>query len=48
MTIKELYEVAKVEGKEDYTIVQWMDNSEGPYEVTEYEFDDDTKEVILY
>ena len=48
MTLKEIYQEAVKQGKEDYTVVQWMDNSEGPYEVTEYEFDDDTKEIILY
>lgn len=48
MTLKEIYEEVAKKGKEHYTIAHWMDNSEGMYNVTDYEFNDETEEIYLY
>ena len=48
MTLKEIYEEAVKQSKENYTVWYWMDNGEGCYEVQDYEFDDETKTVTLY
>ncbi len=47
MTIKELYEKAKEEGKEDYEI-EFEDCYNGVVEVESFAFDDEYRRIILY
>lgn len=47
MTIKELYERAVKEGKEDY-IIEFEDCYNGVVEVESFAFDDEYRRIILY
>ena len=50
MTIKELYEIAKEQGKEDYEVVMvFIDTKDCIYidPTYDYEFDDEEKKMLL-